>query len=100
MHQSNRRTKAAPTLESKAVRLTRGWFVVGRLLPSFCFGAFFQRGFAAEFDAALVVDADTFHPDHVADVRYIFGAFHTEVGQLGNVHKPIPAREDFDECAE
>src|SRR2546428_9352591 len=100
MHQSNRRTEAAPTLESKAVRLTRGWFVVGWLLPSLCFGAFFQGGFAAEFDAAFVVDADAFYPDHVANVCNVFGAFHTEVRELGNVHKPVPAWEYFDERAE
>src|SRR5438477_2235477 len=69
-------------------------------LARFRFGAFFQSGFARELYAAFVVDADAFDPNHVADVRHIFGALYPEVGQLGNMDETVSARENFDKGAE
>ena len=66
----------------------------------FNFVAFFQRGFARKFHAALVVDADAFDPDHLADLDDVFGPLHAEVGQLGDVDEAVLAREHFDEGAE
>ena len=53
-----------------------------------------------KFHAAFVVDADAFHPDHLADFRDVFRSFDAEIRQLGNVHEAVFAREDFDEGAE
>jgi hypothetical protein len=58
-------------------------------LAGFGFGAFFQRSLTAQFDPAFVVDADAFHPSHVADFGYVFGAFYPEIGQLGNMHESV-----------
>src|SRR5438067_5310616 len=69
---------------------------LGLRLAGLLFGALFQRCFATELDASLVIDADAFYPDHVANVCNVFGSFHPEVGQLGNVHEPVPAWEYFD----
>src|SRR5437773_1377983 len=71
-----------------------------RDLAGLGFGAFSQRGFARQLDPSFVIDADAFHPDHVANVCNVFRTFHTEVRQLGNVHEPVPAWKYFDERAE
>src|SRR5438477_12942164 len=63
-------------------------------------GTFFERGFPAQFHAALVVDADAFHPDHFAHLCDVFGAIDAEICQLGNVHETVLARKHFDERAE
>src|SRR5205085_8608487 len=42
-------------------------------LASFLLGAFFQCRFARELYAALVVNADAFDPNHVANLDYVFG---------------------------
>src|SRR5205814_2917277 len=47
-----------------------------------------------------VCSSDLFHPDHVANFNHVFGPFHSEVGQLRNVHQTVLARQHFDECAE
>src|SRR5213595_3412285 len=67
-------------------------------LTGLSFGAFFQRGFARELDSSFVIDADAFYPNDVADLRHVFRSFYPEIGQLGNVHQSIFARENFDEC--
>src|SRR5438874_4366175 len=64
------------------------------------FGAFFQRRFARKFYATLVVDTDTFHPDHVTNFRNIFRSFYPEICVLGNVDEAVPARKNLDERAE
>src|SRR5260370_30227541 len=69
-------------------------------LAGFGFGALFQRGFARKFYSALVVNTDAFDPDHVTNFRNIFRSFYPEICQLGNVDEAVPARENFDECAE
>ena len=74
------------------------WFL--QTLACFFFSAFFQRGFARKFYAAFVVDADAFHPDHVAHLGHVFGSVHAEIRQLGNVDEAVLAREHFDERAE
>ena len=55
-------------------------------LACFFFSAFFQRRLAGKFYAAFVVDADAFDPNHVADLDHVFGALHSKIGKLGNVH--------------
>src|SRR5438270_13928712 len=62
------------------------------------FGALFQRGFARQLHSSFVIDADAFYPNDVADLRHVFRSFYPEIGQLGNVHQSIFARENFDEC--
>src|SRR5437588_3965828 len=101
---SRRRCPRLTVVRQKAAANDRGYnklalgaFVRGLGdLARLGFSAFPQRRFARKLDAALVVDADAFYPDHVANVCNIFGAFHPEVRQLGNVHEPVPAWEYFD----
>src|SRR3954468_5254049 len=81
-----------PRLLLDAVRL--------RGLAGFSSGAFLERGFPAQFHAALVVDADAFHPDHFADLGDVLGPVDAEIRELGNVNETVLAREHFDECAE
>ena len=57
-------------------------------------------GLAAELDAALVVDADAFHPDRVADFHDVFGSVDTEVRKLGDVAKAVLSGEDLNEGTE
>lgn len=57
-----------------------------------------ERGFPAQFHAALVVDADAFHPDHLAHLRDVFRAIDAEIRQLGNVDETIFPREHFNEA--
>src|SRR4051812_37231543 len=58
-----------------------------RLLDAFGFGRlagfgsspFLERGSPTQFHAAFIVDADAFHPDHLADLGNVFGAVHPEI---------------------
>ena len=56
--------------------------------------------FAAEFDAALVVNADAFDPDGVADFDNVLDFVHAELGEFGDVAESIFARKNLDEGAE
>ena len=69
-------------------------------LAGFGFRAFSQGGPARELDPALVIDADAFHPNDVTDFCHVFGSFDPEIGQLGNMHEPVSARENLDKRAE
>src|SRR6266404_6671067 len=69
-------------------------------LASFFLGALFQCCFARKLYAALVVDTDAFDPNHVAHLGHVFGAIHSEIRQLGNMHQPILARKNFNERTE
>ena len=64
------------------------------------FVALFHRGFAAQFDAAFIVDADALDPDHVAHLDHVLGAVHAEVGEFADVAEAVLAGQDFDEAAE
>src|SRR5882724_7162552 len=69
-------------------------------LTRFGFGALFQRGFTRKFYAPFIIDADALDPNDVANLGNVLRSFHTKVRELGNVHEPIPARENFDKRAE
>src|SRR5262249_18558615 len=71
-----------------------------RDLSGFFFRAFFQSRFSRKYYATLVVDADALDPNDIANFGNIFGPFHSEIRELGDVHKPILTRENFDKCAE
>src|SRR5689334_17920609 len=58
-----------------------------------------HRGFAREFHAALLVDAEAFDPDFIAHLDDIFGLLDAEVGQFADVAQAVLAREEFDEAA-
>ena len=47
-------------------------FAIAYRAAGFDFTALFQRRFARQLHAALVVDADAFHPDHLADLGHVF----------------------------
>src|SRR5262245_27102528 len=66
----------------------------------FDFATFFQRRLAREFDPALIVNADTFNPNHFPDLGYIFNATNPKVGQFGDVDETILTWENFDKRAE
>src|SRR5256885_365599 len=66
----------------------------------FNFTALLEGGFARKFDATFVVDADAFYPNHFADLRDILDTADPEIGQLGNMHETVFAREHFDKRAE
>src|SRR4029453_15792815 len=69
-------------------------------LPCFFFSALFERRLARKFYAAFVVDADTFDPNHVANLDHVFGALHSKIGKLGNVHQAVFAWENFNKRPE
>src|SRR5882757_3132756 len=69
-------------------------------LACFFFSAFFQRRLARKFYAAFVVDADAFDPNHVANLDHVFGAVHSKIGKLGNVHQAVFAWENFNKRPE
>src|SRR4030095_13395790 len=69
-------------------------------LACFFFSAFFQRRLARKLNAAFVVDADAFDPNHVADLDHILGALHPKIGELRNVHQAVFAGENFDKRPE
>src|SRR5215472_633885 len=79
-------------LRSLAPLQTAGWL---QCLSRFFLSAFFQRRLARKFYAASVVDADAFDPNHIADLDYVLGAFHSKIGELGNVHQSVFAWENF-----
>jgi hypothetical protein len=55
--------------------------VIGRSwLTRLFLGPLPKRGFAREFDPALVVYPDAFDPDHVADFNNVFGPLDAEIG--------------------
>src|SRR5260370_20224324 len=87
-------TIPATTTRSARVLLSRKW------LTRFGFGAFLQRGFARKFYPAFVVDSDALDPNDVADLGNVFRSLHTKIRELGNVHEPILAGENFDKRAE
>jgi len=64
------------------------------------FAALLEGRFARELHSPLVVDADTFHPDHLANLGDVFGPVYSEISQLGNVDKSIFARENLHESTE
>src|SRR5206468_7684376 len=64
------------------------------------FVALFHRRFARELDAALIVDADAFDPDFIADFDDVLRLLDAEVGQFANVHQAVLAGEDFHKTAE
>ncbi len=63
-------------------------------------GPFLERGFAAQFHTAFVVDADAFYPYHFAHLGHVFRAVHPEIRELGNMDETIPSWKHFDERAE
>src|SRR5436190_3650219 len=69
-------------------------------LAGFGRGAFLERGFAAQFHPALVVDPNTFYPDHLAHLGDVFRAVDPEIRQLRNMDEAIFPRQHFDERAE
>ena len=55
----------------------------------------------AEGEAAtLFVDLEDLHVQLRARLDDLAGALHVVVGELGNVHEPLDARQDLDEGAE
>ncbi len=75
-------------------------FAIANRAAGFDFTALLQRRFARQLHSALVVDADAFHPDHLADLGDVFRPINSEIGQLGNVNEAVLARENFDKGAE
>ena len=71
-----------------------------RGLAGFFFRPFFQRRFARKFYATFVVDSDALYPNDVANLGDVFGSFHSEICQLGNMHEPVSTWKHFDKRAE
>lgn len=61
----------------QSLRLERG-FRLGVTL--------FHRSFAAQLYATLLVDADTFHPDNIADLDDVLHGPDAEIRQFGDVN--------------
>src|SRR3954469_19058840 len=59
---------------------------------AFGFGAFLERGFAAQFHAAFVVDADAFDPNHLADFCDVFSLVDAEICELADENEGIFSR--------
>src|SRR5450432_2263140 len=64
------------------------------------FAALLEGRLARKLHSPFVVDADALHPNHLANLRDVFGAVDPEISQLRNVHQAVLARENFDERAE
>src|SRR6476620_1864749 len=69
-------------------------------LACFLFSAFSQRCLARKFYATFVVDTDAFHPNHVANLDHVLGAFYSKIRELGNVHQAVFACENFNKRPE
>src|SRR5512132_2204762 len=69
-------------------------------LACFFFSALFQRRLTRKFYAAFVVDTDAFDPNHVANLDHVLSAFHSKIGEFGNVHQAVFAWENFNKRPE
>src|SRR5215468_10153722 len=96
VHATQKHRESPPELTELSVcdlsLQTASWL---QCLSSFLLSAFFQRRLARKFYAAFVVDADAFDPNHIADLDDVLGAFHSKIGELGNVHQSVFAWENF-----
>src|SRR2546425_13081824 len=62
--------------------------------------ALLHRGFAREFHAAFVIDADALDPDFIPHLDDVLGLLDAEVRQFADVHQTVLAREDLYKTAE